>query len=172
MLMLTELQDQEQWYIQLSYILYLYPISSFKSRIIKIKLLQINNATISTEMICLKSFSEDFRAHYETETALVKVASDVLMASDNGLVSVLVQLNQCCIWYNQSQQNLEHLIAIRRIVWCWFKSHLSDRCWFVHVNEEFSLIDQLVMVFHRVLCLDQYFSLISFFLYLIMSLVW
>ena len=76
-------------------------------------------------------------AHH-TETALVKVTNDLLLAADKGLVSVLFLLNLSVnfniIDYNILLQSLEHEVAIKGTDLCWFKSYLLDRYQFVIVN--------------------------------------
>uniref|UniRef100_A0A665ULH4 Reverse transcriptase domain-containing protein n=1 Tax=Echeneis naucrates TaxID=173247 RepID=A0A665ULH4_ECHNA len=89
-----------------------------------------------------EEFQSGFRAHHSTETALVKVSNDILMASDNGSASILLLLDLSAafntIYHNILLQRLEHEIGIKGTALRWFKSYLSDRHQFVHVNNSSS----------------------------------
>ncbi len=73
----------------------------------------------------------------------MKVTNDLLLASDKGLVSILVLLDLSeafdTIDHHILLQRLEHLIGISETALSWYESYLSDRFQFVHVNDESSV---------------------------------
>ena len=76
-----------------------------------------------------EDFQSGFRTHHSTETALVKFTND-LLASDKGLVSILVLLYLSAAFdtidHDILLQRLEHLVDIKGTALGWFRSYLSE----------------------------------------------
>ncbi len=89
-----------------------------------------------------EKFQSGFRPRHSTETALVKITNDLLLASDKGCISLLVLLDLSAVF-----DTIDHAILIDRLqnytgiqgqALRWFRSYLSDRYHFVHLNGESS----------------------------------
>uniref|UniRef100_A0A8C6SKQ3 Reverse transcriptase domain-containing protein n=1 Tax=Neogobius melanostomus TaxID=47308 RepID=A0A8C6SKQ3_9GOBI len=89
-----------------------------------------------------EKFQSGYRTYHSTETALVKVTNDLLLAADAGLASILVLLDLSAAFdtidHNILLQRLETDVGIRGTALSWFKSYLSDRHQFVNVNQQSS----------------------------------
>ncbi len=89
-----------------------------------------------------EEFQSGFRPRHSTETALVKITKNLLLASDQGCISLLVLLD-----LNAAFDTIDHDILIDRLqnytgiqgqALRWFRSYLSDRYHFVYLNGEAS----------------------------------
>ena len=83
----------------------------------------------------LEVFQSGFRPFHSTETALVKLLNDLLLASDSGYISVLMLLDLSAAFGTVDHLILlDRLVGIRGQALSWFRSYLSDRYQFVNFN--------------------------------------
>ncbi len=89
-----------------------------------------------------EEFQSGFRPHYSTETALVKITNDLLLALDQDCISLLVLLDLSAVF-----DTIDHDILIDRLqnytdiqgqALRWFRSYLSGHYHFVYLNVESS----------------------------------
>ncbi len=79
---------------------------------------------------------------YSTETALVKITNDLLLASDQGCISLLVLLDLSAAFdtidHDILIDRLQNYTGIQGQALRWFRSYLSDHYHFVYLNGESS----------------------------------
>uniref|UniRef100_A0A8C2JFA8 Reverse transcriptase domain-containing protein n=1 Tax=Cyprinus carpio TaxID=7962 RepID=A0A8C2JFA8_CYPCA len=89
-----------------------------------------------------EEFQSGFRPHHSTETALVKITNDLLLASDQGCISLLVLLDLSAAFdtidHDILIDRLQNYTGIQGQALRWFRSYLSDRYNFVYLNGESS----------------------------------
>ncbi len=82
-------------------------------------------------------FQSGFMPDHSTETALVKITNDLLLASDKGCISLLVLLDLSAA-FDTLIDRLQNYTGIQGQALRWFRSYLSDRYHFVYLNGESS----------------------------------
>ncbi len=89
-----------------------------------------------------EEFQSGFRPRHSTETALVKITNDLLLASDQGCISLLVLLDLSAAFdtidHDILIDRLQNYTGIQGQALRWFRSYLSDRYHFVYLNGEAS----------------------------------
>ncbi len=89
-----------------------------------------------------EEFQSGFRPRHSTETALVKITNYLLLASDQGCISLLVLLDLSAAFdtidHDILVDRLQNYTGIQGQALRWFRSYLSDRYHFVYLNGESS----------------------------------
>ncbi len=89
-----------------------------------------------------EEFQSGFRPRHSTETALVKITNDLLLASDQGCISLLVLLDLSAAFDTIDHEilvdRLQNYTGIQGQALRWFRSYLSDRYHFVYLNGQSS----------------------------------
>ncbi len=89
----------------------------------------------------MKNFSQ-VKPRHSTETALVIIANGLLLASDQGCISLLVLLDLSAAFdiidYDILIDRLQNYTGIQGQALRWFRSYLSNHYHFVYLNGEAS----------------------------------
>ena len=140
------------------------PVSnlSFISKLIeKVVLDQLNKHLSLNELS--DNFQSAYRKFHSTETALVKVQSDIMNAIDGGSAAVLVLLDLSAAFdvldHSILLNRLENICGIRTNALDWFKSYLTSRVQAVQVKDRVSNYKSLPHGVPQVSCIGpQLFS--------------
>ncbi len=93
-------------------------------------------------MISMKNFSQVLGPRHSTETALVKITNYLLLASDQGRISLLVLLDLSAAFdiidHDILIDRWKNYTGIQGQALRWFRTYLSDRYHFVYLNVEAS----------------------------------
>ncbi|XP_056587301.1 uncharacterized protein LOC130407959 isoform X1 [Triplophysa dalaica] len=94
-----------------------------------------------------RKWKQTSEKNHSTETALVRITNDLLIASDKGNISLLVLLDLSAAFDTVDHKilldRLHHYIGIQVQALQWFRSYLTDRYQYVHLNGKSSNLTQV-----------------------------
>uniref|UniRef100_A0A3P9MDY7 Reverse transcriptase domain-containing protein n=1 Tax=Oryzias latipes TaxID=8090 RepID=A0A3P9MDY7_ORYLA len=114
------------------------PISNlpFISKILeKIVASQLSHHLTQNDLF--EPFQSGFRPLHSTETALLKITNDLLLAADSGLITILILLDLSAAFDTISHSILLHRLSalgIESTPLRWFHSYFSSRTQFIQLN--------------------------------------
>ncbi len=86
---------------------------------------------LAKKNVIYEEFQSGFRPHHSTENALVKITNYLLLASDQGCISLLVLLDLSAAFdtidHDILIDRLQNYTGIQGQALRWFRSYLSDR---------------------------------------------
>ncbi|KAG1925807.1 hypothetical protein F2P79_025291 [Pimephales promelas] len=116
------------------------PISNlpFISKLLeKVVSIQLQNHLKSNRLY--EKFQSGFRPSHSTETALIRVTNDLLMASDSGSTSLLILLDLSAAFdtvdHHILLHRLQHFTGLSGTALKWFHSYLTDRTEYVALGD-------------------------------------
>ncbi|WP_419586369.1 RNA-directed DNA polymerase, partial [Thiolapillus sp.] len=124
------------------------PVSnlSFMSKVTEKVVLQQLLAYLTEHKLICPSQSA-YRPHHSTETALLKITNDILLALDSGNVSLLTLLDLSAAFDTIDHcillDRLQHMYGISGTALSWFSSYLTNRTQSVIVNDHISQVSSL-----------------------------
>ncbi len=90
------------------------------------------------------TFQSGFRKLHSTESALLKVTNDIMLATYNGSAVALVLLDLSSAFdmvdHTILISRLENLVGIQDTVLKWFRSFLNNRKFSIHIGKHTSLL--------------------------------
>ena len=127
----------------------------------------------------LLKFQSDFRKYHSTETAVLKVISDIALAADAGEVTLLGLLDMSAAFdtvdHSIPVNRLENLFGFSGSVLSFIESFLSRRTQQVVFNNTVSdVVEVRIRAFHGDLSLDPFYSssILPMFLWLRRVMAW
>ena len=94
-----------------------------------------------------EKFQSGFRAAHSTETALLRVQNDLLLATDSGSSAILVLLDLSAAFdtvdHGLLLTRLEQVVGVKGMVLEFFRSYLADRTFSVQLGDYFSPVAPL-----------------------------
>ena len=117
----------------------------------------------------LSDFQSAYRPNHSTKTALLKVTNDLLIAMDDGKISVLVFLDLSAAFDTTDHEillyHLHNVFGFRDTVLSWFQSYLENRTQAAVVHRNIGLHLHFVKVYHKEQFLDKYVIFFTHSLY-------
>lgn len=83
-------------------------------------------------------------SHYSTRSALLRITNDILLSVDSGNCVVLILLDQSAAFdtvdHNIPLDHLQKTVGLHGTAVEWFRSHLKDRSFTIHIDNYYSSI--------------------------------